>query len=81
MNKLAIKQIVSSKGWAEVLSILNDEIIESKLPKNYLTTGKHSDTIALECMAREKASKIVEKCIAKINRIANKQDLDKESWV
>jgi len=81
MNTTAIKQLVTTKGWQEFLEIVKEEITESKLPKNYLTNGKTADTIALECMAREKAVKIVEKCIGKINRIAGKVEMNKDSFV
>ena len=81
MNIIAIKQLVTTKGWQEFLEIVKDEITEAKLPKNYLTSGKTADIIALECMAREKAVMIVEKCIGKVNRIAGKTEMNKESFV
>jgi len=80
MNETLLKQLVATKGWQEFLEIVKDEITESKLPKSYLTGGKTTDIIALECMAREKASKIIEKCIAKVNRIAGKREMNKESY-
>jgi len=80
MNELAIKQLVASKGWVEVLNVFNEEILENKLPKNFATKGKTAEIIALECMAREMASNMVDKCIKKIERVANKQELKKESW-
>jgi len=81
INGTAIKQLVTTKGWQEFLEIIKDEIIESKLPKNYLTSGKTADIIALECMARERAVKIVEKCIGKVNRIAGKVEMNKDSFI
>ena len=80
MNELALKQLVASKGWEEAQKIFAIKITEHKLPKNFATSGKTAELIALECMAREQASKIVEKCIKEINNIGNKKTLDKESW-
>jgi len=80
INETAIKQLVNNKGWLEFLEIVKDEITEYNIPKNFHTIGKVPEIVAVECMAREKASEIVEKCIAKVNRIAGKTEMNKESY-
>lgn len=80
MNKIAIKQLVKTKGWQEVLNVFDEEITKSLIPENFHTEGKTPEVIAVECMARERASKLVKAVIGRITSAGNETDLEKQSY-
>jgi len=80
INEKALQVLVKSRGWQEAVKIFEEEVIKSLLPESFKTDGKSPEVIAVECMAREKSSKMVRDVVDKINKIGNKQELTKESW-
>lgn len=80
MNKLLLKSIITTKGWQEVVRIFDEEIFKSLMPENFHTAGKIPEIVAVECVAREKASKMVKDILNKITVAGNDKDLEKESW-
>jgi hypothetical protein len=80
MNKQAIKQLVEQPAFQYIEDMFMEEIVDGKKPLNFKTEGKTAEMIALEAMAREKASKMVINVLNKLRRIKNSQEYGKESF-
>lgn len=78
--KEQIKSIVSSEAWVFIEEYFKDEILEGKKPINFKTEGKTADIIAIEVMAREKASKIVVSALNKLKRIGSEKVYEKQTY-
>lgn len=72
-EKLAIKQTMQTVGWKYVLEVFNEEILEGKKPINFNTDGKSNEVIARDVVAREMASKIIDKVFKKLNGIMKEE--------
>jgi hypothetical protein len=80
IQKKAIKNIVEQEGFKYIEQVFLDEILEGKKPINFKTEGKTSEMIALEVMAREKASKMVTNVLSKLKRIKYEDKVEKKDW-
>ena len=77
---IAIKQIVKTEGWNEILKMFNKEI-ENNLDTRNIKETMSAEHIKLEVMSRNKASKIVNRVLKKIQKIVNTEPLkDKVSY-
>lgn len=79
-EKIAIKQTISTAGWAMIVDIFKDEILEGKKPINFKVEGKSNEVIAREVSAREMAAKSITNILAKLNRLANGEAVNKKSY-
>lgn len=73
-----IKNIIKTDSWQVVEKMLKEELIEKAI--NIKTEGKTADVIALEVMAMERASKIVNNFLKKLKRIASMEELKEQSY-
>jgi hypothetical protein len=80
IQKKAIKNIVEQEGFKYIEQVFLDEILEGKKPINFKTEGKTSEMIAIEAMAREKASKMVTNVLSKLKRIKYEDKVEKKDW-
>jgi hypothetical protein len=80
IQKKAIKNIVEQEGFKYIEQVFLDEILEGKKPINFKTEGKTSEMIAIEVMAREKASKMVTNVLSKLKRIKYEDKVEKKDW-
>jgi hypothetical protein len=80
MKEKAIKSIVNQTGWQYIEEVFIDEIIEGKKALNFKTEGKTAEMIAIDVIARERASKMILDVLKKLKRIANKEEYKKESF-
>lgn len=73
------KSLIKSQEWLDVKSIFNSELIDK--PLGIKTEGKSIEMIALEVRASQLACEKVLKIIKKVERLGNKEILNKvESW-
>lgn len=79
-EKIAIKQTISTAGWAMIVDIFKDEILEGKKSINFKVEGKSNEVIAREVSAREMAAKSITNILAKLNRLANEEAVNKKSY-
>lgn len=75
-----IKTIVDSSAWVYIEQMFKDEVIDGKKPINFKTEGKTPEIIAIEAIAREKASKIVDSVLRKLRAIKGENEYEKESY-
>ena len=80
VKQKAIKSLVEQPAWKYIEEVFNEEILEGKKPLNFKTEGKSAETIALEVMAREMASKIVFKVLNRFKSIGKTASIKKESY-
>jgi len=78
--KKAIKNIVEQEGFKYIEQVFIDEVLEGKKPLNFKTEGKTAEMIAIEAMAREKASKMVMSALLKVKRFKNETISEKRDW-
>ena len=71
---IAIKQLIQTAGWVEILDLFNSEILNNTDTKNIKETSS-PEHIKLEVMSRNKASKTVLRVLRKIDRIANAETI------
>jgi hypothetical protein len=80
VQKKAIKQIVEQEAFKYIEQVFIDEILEGKKPLNFKTEGKTAEMIAIEAMAREKASKMVTSALLKLKRFKKETISEKRDW-
>jgi cell fate (sporulation/competence/biofilm development) regulator YmcA (YheA/YmcA/DUF963 family) len=67
-EKIAVKQVLLSKGWEYIEAILEEEANEVKKIK---TEGKRYEDIAVETIANDKVSKALKATLRRLNAIKN----------
>jgi len=71
---LAIKQTIQTGGWDEIKELFENEILNNSDTKN-IKESLSPEHIKLEVMSRNKASKIVNRVLEKIQRIADADEI------
>lgn len=67
-QKLAVKQLLESKAWGFIETMLEEEANEAKKIK---TEGRRFEDIAIEAHANDKVSKAIKSLLRKLNAIKN----------
>lgn len=80
LKQKAIQSVVSLPAWEYIEEVFKEEILECNKPINFKTEGKSAEVIALEVMAREQSSKIVDKVLKRLRAMGSGKTFKKESF-
>lgn len=78
-NKDNIRATINTQGWQDILKIFEDEILNEKR-RVKIDINKRYEEIALDTLARVRSALIVDRVLAKINKLAVEVEYKKESY-
>lgn len=79
MNKDNVKSTMATAGWIEIENFLRVRIAEARLAKN-IDSNKRYEDIAIDCLAKSKAAKIIESALKTLNGIKSENKKKEEVW-